>query len=77
MTRREKILVPGHTLVGRAAPHRSDGKPVASATWGLSRGAGRAKCSCGALSEPLRLRDERVAWHREHRIAVRDGKWTP
>lgn len=34
-------------------------------------GIGRAKCSCGALSEDLPSGNQRKKWHREHRAEAK------
>lgn len=64
-------LVKGHTLCYEGAPHNEHGD--VDIAWGgyISRGGeGRAKCSCGQLSEVLPSAKQRQQWHREHKAEV-------
>lgn len=64
------LLVPGHTLMWEGAAHDDNGI-VMSTIYGVSRGgSGRAKCSCGELSEPFRSSTQRRQWHRDHKNQI-------
>lgn len=58
-----------HSLMNEGAPFRDDGERE---NFGLYRlgvgGPGRAKCSCGVLSEPLTTSVARRTWHRAHKL---------
>jgi hypothetical protein len=62
--------VPGHSLVRRQGntPARfdEDGTPTPP---GLRRG--RARCTCGATSEPRLTNHSIQQWMRDHRVEVR------
>lgn len=57
----------GHGLWFEGAPHDDHGKRIG---WRGVSGEGRARCSCGALSEPLPSASQRKAWHRTHKAEV-------
>lgn len=58
--------VAGHTLAFEGAPHHESGARFYGPFEGVS-GEGRAKCSCGELSDVLSSGAKRKAWHREHK----------
>lgn len=57
-----------HTLVAEGAPHNDFGVRIHKG-YGYPGvgGPGRAKCSCGQLSEVLPSAYQRKAWHRAHK----------
>lgn len=64
---------PGHALVREGVAHDDDGVPLR----GLhihTGGTGRAKCSCGVLSDPLPSGSARKAWHRQHKEDAAQGR---
>lgn len=64
--------VTGHSLMNEGAAFRDDGEREDFGRHVLgTAGPGRAKCSCGELSEPLPSSTARRAWHREHKAATR------
>lgn len=67
MSRVGQTLLSGHVLRGEGNPYDAAGRP--SSDWRH----GRAKCSCGALSDPLPSSRQRQQWHREHKDAIRAG----
>lgn len=63
------LIVPGHGLVSEGLPH--DEKGEALIRNGFSHGGtGRAKCSCGTLSEILDSANKRKQWHRDHKNQI-------
>lgn len=56
--------VRGHGLVREGFPHDDRGVPLYQVS---SAGPGRAKCSCGEMSEELPSGNQRRKWHREHK----------
>jgi hypothetical protein len=55
--------VAGHTLISEGAAHDDSGRRIGySVPFGT---AGRGKCSCGTLSEPLPSTGARKRWHRD------------
>lgn len=66
--------VQGHTLVWEGAPHDADGRRIRRGNWGDGKsGTGRAKCSCGALSDELPSKGARQRWHREHKESLTES----
>ena len=65
------MRVKGHWLMNEGAPHDDDGVRMKATLgrWSTS-GEGRAKCSCGELSEVLPSGSRRQQWHREHKAEV-------
>lgn len=64
--------VSGHALMNEGAAFRDEGERENFGRYVLGTGgAGRAKCSCGELSDPLPTSTARRAWHREHKAAQR------
>lgn len=61
------VRVTGHALVSEGAPHDINGCRLG---WQGTFGRGRAKCSCGALSDVLPSGYQRKRWHREHKAEV-------
>ena len=61
--------VSGHALLNEGAAFDDDGKRKEFGRfYGLNTsGEGRAKCSCGELSEVLPSATKRRAWHRQHK----------
>lgn len=64
---KRQLLVPGHTLAFEGAPHTDEGHR--DGRWGAA-GSGRAKCSCGDLSDVLSTTRARKQWHRDHKTDV-------
>lgn len=59
--------IPGHGLLGEGAAFDDNGQRLHAHTGNR----GRAKCSCGALSEPLPSGYARRIWHRDvHKPSV-------
>lgn len=58
--------VPGHTLAFEGAAHDDHGVRLHHHTGN----PGRAKCSCGELSDELPSGTARKAWHRRHKDDV-------
>lgn len=56
--------VSGHTLIAEGWAHDDNGEPAHGRS-----GEGRAKCSCGDLSDPLPSASARKMWHRDHKAA--------
>lgn len=65
--------VPGHGLRSEGAPHDDQGAPILLGIYLHRGGEGRAKCSCGVLSEPLPSSYARKRWHWSHKQAVVDA----
>lgn len=63
-------MLPGHTLVAEGAPHDNLGNRLEG---GLT-GVGRAKCTCGGLSEMLNSTRARQQWHRDHKNQIRGDR---
>ena len=59
--------IPGHGLAGEGAAHDDQGRRIN----GHTGGTGRAKCSCGEMSDVLPSGYKRKAWHREHKATTR------
>lgn len=59
----------GHGLLNEGAPFDDAGDRVHVST----SGPGRAKCSCGELSDPLPSGGARRRWHAAHKEAVRSS----
>lgn len=57
--------VPGHSLFNEGAAFSVNGERIYGG--GYRGGFGRAKCSCGALSDATHSSKERQAWHRAHK----------
>lgn len=57
----------GHTLAFEGAPHDEQGRRLG---WSGVAGYGRARCSCGELSEELPSGALRRAWHVDHKAAL-------
>jgi hypothetical protein len=67
------LIVPGHGLVSEGLPHDDEGYPLIRN--GFSHGGtGRAKCSCGTLSEILDSANKRKQWHRDHKNQILGDK---
>lgn len=62
----DKIRVHGHGLIGEGAPHDASGQRKMT-YWLGTGGAGRGKCSCGALSDDLPSQPQRRQWHDQHK----------
>jgi hypothetical protein len=62
--------VAGHTLRAEGAPFDEAG---AGPMYHYEGKVGRAKCSCGALSEMLPTNAARRRWHADHKAAVVAG----
>jgi hypothetical protein len=60
--------VPGHELRHDGAPHDDDGHVIPPGT--RTGGLGRARCTCGALSQVTVSATRRRQWHREHKAQV-------
>lgn len=69
MTRVGGRRVAGHSLLAEGAAFDDDGERI---SWNTTGGEGRAKCSCGALSEPLVSGIKRRDWHNEHKEGLRE-----
>lgn len=68
------LLVSGHTLRSEGAPFDENGNHIyPNGPRGGVSGTGRAKCSCGEVSEPLPSAYKRKAWHRGHKVEIRAG----
>ena len=66
MSKKGKTLLKGHGLLYEGEAFTPEGtKPY----WNLSEGCG--KCSCGALSPVLPSKNQRKAWHRQHKDEIR------
>lgn len=61
------LLVPGHTLAYEGAAHDEKGQVESRRGYVFRGGPGRAKCSCGELSEVLTSCAKRRQWHRDHK----------
>lgn len=59
--------VTGHTLRSEGAAYDDHGRRINPATIDPYSGAGRGKCSCGALSDVLDSGAARKRWHRQHK----------
>jgi hypothetical protein len=57
----------GHDLLLGGTAFDNAGYPF---RWEKTAGEGRAKCSCGVLSEWLHSGAERKRWHKEHKAQV-------
>jgi hypothetical protein len=71
----DKIRVRGHGLISEGAPYDADGQRI----WvhGLGHGgAGRGKCSCGALSPGLSSQPQRRQWHDQHKRDIAEARAT-
>jgi hypothetical protein len=74
MGRRNMLRVPGHAIVAEGDAHDDDGKLLPpGAPW--SQVAGRAKCTCRLLSDPLPSKQARLRWHLYHREALLNVPW--
>lgn len=63
------MQVERHTLRFEGAPHDDQGNRITTNLFGIGVGGeGRAKCSCGALSEVLPSANKRRSWHRTHKV---------
>lgn len=58
-----------HVLKYNAAPYTAQGELVYPADTNITRGPGRAKCACGALSPELANGAQRRAWFKDHKAA--------
>jgi hypothetical protein len=67
---RGALIVEGHTLIAEGAPHDDDGEYIRGYGMIRTSGPGRAKCSCGELSDVLPSVGPRRKWHVEHKEAV-------
>lgn len=70
-------IVTGHGLLNEGAPHDENGNRIWSHGFiGGTSGQGRAKCSCGEMSDVLPSGQKRKAWHREHKASIigQDGE---
>lgn len=63
--------VRGHGLQSEGAAHDSIGRRLRNSS-GAS-GDGRAKCSCGVLSDVVPSGNQRKIWHKQHKAAVVEG----
>lgn len=63
-----------HVLKYNAAPYTAQGELVHPADTNITRGPGRAKCSCGALSPELANGAQRRAWFKDHK--ANPQSWT-
>lgn len=69
-SRRGQTLVSGHTLLSEGEPYDADGHAISR--WDTeARQTGRAKCSCGELSDPIATKAGRKRWHRDHKDEVK------
>lgn len=66
-----------HGLAHEGAPHDSAGNRIALWMSAGVGGAGRAKCSCGELSDVLASAIKRKAWHRAHKAEAARGTGAP
>jgi hypothetical protein len=67
--------IKGHALKHEAAPHDEDGHRIDKGFRNsTAAGVGRALCECGALSEELPSRNKRAAWHRNHKMSIRNAQ---
>jgi hypothetical protein len=64
------IRLKGHNLIGEGAPFNEFGARKGT-SWVRTSGVGRAKCSCGALSDELDSANKRKQWHRDHKAEIR------
>ncbi len=78
VTMADQMRVPGHTLQFEGAPHDDTGERRSGILYAATKGPGRAKCSCGQMSEWLPTTAARRRWHRDtHKadiVARRGGK---
>lgn len=56
-----------HALKFNAAPYTAEGELIHPDDTGITRGPGRAKCACGALSPELENGAQRRNWFKEHK----------
>lgn len=62
------LRVEGHHLVAAGAPFTAAGTRTSRpGYWTGVGGPGRAKCSCGLLSDVLDGPAQRRQWHRDHK----------
>lgn len=57
-----------HSLLNDGAPHDDSGRLIT--TWHQFWSRGRAGCTCGEMSEPLRSSGQRYRWFLHHKILV-------
>lgn len=62
----------GHTLAFEGAPHDDQGKRIG---WMGVAGYGRAKCSCGEMSEEFPSGARRRLWHKDHKNDIHTQQW--
>jgi hypothetical protein len=65
--------LPGHELQYEGQPYTAKGYKIMGLQ-GSTGGVGRAKCSCGELSDNLPSGTQRKAWHREHKKTIREAQ---
>lgn len=63
-----------HALKFNAAPYTAEGELVHPDDTGITRGPGRGKCACGALSPELENGAQRRNWFKEHK--ANPESWT-
>lgn len=64
----------GHALIGNGTPFTSRGTRVNRDRYWLGAGGpGRAKCTCGELSDVQDGLQDRRDWHRQHKDRVRES----
>lgn len=62
----------GHALAFEGAPHDDQGHRIG---WSGVAGFGRAKCSCGELSEEFPSGARRRLWHIDHKNDLRVAEY--
>lgn len=60
-------MTTSHVLKYNAAPYNAEGELLFPADTGVTRGPGRAKCACGALSPQLDNGAQRRQWFKTHK----------
>lgn len=61
----------GHELLDEGAAYVKAGRWSHRITPRGTGGEGRGKCSCGVVSEILKSGNQRKAWHRDHKEAMK------
>lgn len=66
----KSIILRAHGLCNEGSPHDDNGQRILVGLVATTGGLGRAKCTCGALSEVLASAARRRVWHRQHKAVV-------
>jgi hypothetical protein len=85
VSRKRATAVERHTLKYEGAPFDDAGNRIVLGRWARVGGVGRAKCSCGELSQDFSSSTLRKAWHRRHKhlkrveeflsVFIEDRRW--